>query len=148
MKKRRRRNLGKEWEATYSSNTMVASAEPQLTLCIIGRSGSGKSFLINKLTKDLRRPVVVLNDHTQNPLYKKVEWTEVSTLHETCCIVEDIVAIDKKQIGILKKLLNVANHHQKVNVDPWLTLVMAHKIGNKEKSGTKKSVMCFCLSCV
>jgi ABC-type glutathione transport system ATPase component len=97
----------------------AAAVEPQVTVCVIGRSGSGKSFLISKLTRNLRRPIVVVNDHTQNPTFKKVEWEAASSLSETCCVVEDIISIDKRQIAILKKLLNVANHHQKVidNVD-------------------------------
>ena len=71
-------------------------------------------MLISKLTKGLKRPIVTLNDFTDSTLFKKIDWPQLETLRDTAIIVEDLISVDRKQIAILKRLLNFSNHHRKV----------------------------------
>jgi adenylate kinase family enzyme len=89
-------------------------SEQQLAIMIIGRSGSGKSVLAHKLTKDLTRPVVVVNDKTENNKIKRVEWNELLTLKKTCLIIEDLISMSTKELEAVKNILNFSNHHLQV----------------------------------
>jgi len=89
-------------------------SEQQLAIMLIGRSGSGKSVLAHKLTKNLTRPVVVVNDKTENKNIKRVEWGELASLQKTCLIIEDLISMEKKEVEAVKKILNFSNHHLKV----------------------------------
>jgi hypothetical protein len=63
----------------------------------------------------LGRPVVVLNDFTPQPAYKRVDWQDVLNLEATAVVAEDLVALDRKQLAILKKLLCFSNHHKRAS---------------------------------
>jgi ABC-type dipeptide/oligopeptide/nickel transport system ATPase component len=89
-------------------------SEQQLAIMLIGRSGSGKSVLAHKLTKNLTRPVVVVNDKTDNPHIKRVDWNELAGLKKTCLIIEDLISMSKQELEAVKKILNFSNHHSKV----------------------------------
>jgi adenylate kinase family enzyme len=89
-------------------------SEQQLAIMLIGRSGSGKSVLAHKLTKNLTRPVVVVNDKTDNPHVKRVDWNELAGLKKTCLIIEDLISMSKQELEAVKKILNFSNHHSKV----------------------------------
>ena len=77
---------------------------------------TGKSYLCEQILRDLGRPIVVLNDFTPQPFYPRVEWENVLALESTAVVAEDLVALDKKQLAILKKLLCFSNHHKRASV--------------------------------
>ena len=89
--------------------------QQQRAFLIIGRSGSGKSFLVNKLVKKFRNKFVVVNDATGKSCFNSVDFSETSKLAKVGVIFEDLIDISKKQIGIIKKCLNYANHHRQVS---------------------------------
>jgi type II secretory pathway predicted ATPase ExeA len=100
--------------AVAAAAAAAAPKERQLTLLLIGQSGSGKTFLCNKLTRDLQRPVKVLNDFTEKPAYPTIDWPEALQQKQVCLIIEDAICLDRKQLVIVRKLLNRANHHAQV----------------------------------
>lgn len=92
----------------------TAPKERQQTILVVGRSGSGKSFLIKRIAKNLKRDVVVLNDNTLEPDFNRIDWADLPLLVGKCLVVEDLIGIDRHQVAILKRLLNWSNHHAQV----------------------------------
>ena len=89
--------------------------EQQLTALLIGRSGSGKSVLAQKLFSNLTRPCYILNDKTGKTPFKRVEWSQVFELKKCALLIEDLICLNKSQLATVKTILNWSNHHAQVS---------------------------------
>ena len=90
---------------------------------VIGQSTSGKTTLASKILRSQTRPVVVVNDKTDEMRsWKKAEWKEVSSLENVAVLVEDVMRCTDVQLAVLAKLVKFQCHHR--NVGP--VIMVAH----------------------
>jgi septin family protein len=88
--------------------------EQQLTAMLIGRSGSGKSVLAEKLLSNLTRKVYILNDKVGKSKYKPVDWPDVLNLKKCALVIEDLICMTRDELAVVRMILNFANHHRQV----------------------------------
>jgi ABC-type dipeptide/oligopeptide/nickel transport system ATPase subunit len=107
---------GSNEDSSNSDNSQ--NKEDQVVMLIIGKSGSGKSYLTRSLMAQFnpdKRPIFVVNDRTRNKEYTKVEWGRVKDLHDCGLIIEDAINITNKELEIIKEATNWMNNHKKLN---------------------------------
>lgn len=89
-----------------------------VSILIIGKSGSGKTYLTKSLVEQFKQPgqpTYALNDNTRNATHKKIGWDKVLSLTDCALVVEDIISAKRAEFEILQQLLCVRSHHDRVN---------------------------------
>jgi hypothetical protein len=115
--------MANHWE--YSSDSEGSTDDEgdldvslQVAILVIGRSGSGKSYLTRSLIKQFGREgkkTYVVNDRTPDKRYHKIEWHQIPALRDCSLIVEDVINAKPPQFAMLLEVLNYKNHHDRVS---------------------------------
>ena len=100
--------------ATQTRPEKRVTKEEQNIILLIGRSGSGKSCIAKKITANLRVPVKVLNDRTNDKSISRVTWEEIPELRSCALIAEDVISATASEFKKLQNLCNFQNSHQQV----------------------------------
>jgi hypothetical protein len=85
---------------------------------VMGVSRSGKTTLLKLLTKNLKKPIFILNDRGAqvDSSYVKVTWKDcLEKVKNGALIVEDIITLDANKIDILKELITFYGHHAAIS---------------------------------
>lgn len=117
-------------QCNYKSNNSSENSEsPNLQNCdygtvlFLGSSGSGKSYALKEILQKLEPKIVYAinvrdSEYVEN-LKNVISWSfeKVEKIKEnSVVVVEDIIALNKKQEEQLRQLLNWHAHHKKLKV--------------------------------
>lgn len=89
----------------------------QVAILIIGRSGSGKTYLTKSLVEQFKqegRPTYVVNDRTRDRSFRKLPWEKLKGISDCGLVVEDLISAKPSQFVMLQELLNWQSHHSRV----------------------------------
>jgi hypothetical protein len=105
-------------DSDFSEDSEDLDVGDMVSILIIGKSGSGKSYLTKSLMekfapKDL--PIYVVNDRSRNPAFKSIGWERLGGLKDCGLVVEDLISAKPAQFVQLQELLNYQSHHNRVS---------------------------------
>jgi len=112
----------------------------------IGETRAGKSHAARDLLDAEGLPVVVVNDHTKDPLrpgYRRISWSEVLEVVHCNVLVEDLINVTPKEVAVLQQILNYNHHH---HVLPTVIFI-AHSSTKTGAFTTLKQMTHFCFMC-
>jgi energy-coupling factor transporter ATP-binding protein EcfA2 len=129
------RKNNEEEEEEEGDDDVESREREQVRILLIGSSGSGKTVMCRSLIEayspeldddEDELPVYTVNDRTKDCPYIKVGWDQVLGLRDAALVVEDVISATKKQVVVLKELLDYSNHHDAITP----LIMIAHCITN------------------
>jgi hypothetical protein len=95
------------------------------SVLVIGKSGSGKTFLANRMAAGSGKDVYKVADRGDgSKKFKSVGWDGLEKLRDCCVVFDDLISCSKTQFSSLQNVLNYkGNHH---GVSP--AIVCCHSI--------------------
>lgn len=121
---------GDSWGEASSSGSESEEdldVSKQVAILIIGRSGSGKTYLTKSLIDQFKqegKPTYVVNDRTNDNTFRKIDWERLNSLSDCALVFEDVIACRQSQFVLLQEMLNFRSHHARVTP----IIVIAHAL--------------------